>query len=399
MNAMLDITDKPKRRSLLDTSEPATTASPSWWTALAPARRTRIVCTLGPASADAETLKALIAAGMDVARFNFSHGRHDAHRAMAAAVRRIARDLDRPVALMQDLQGPKLRIGALPAKGFIELVEGGQVELRPGASSTETAVIPVPHRELVRALQPLDRVLLGDGDMELTVRAQSGDAVICTVVQGGRLAERKGITVPGRYFPTPVLTRKDLNDLAFGRSLGFDLLAVSFVRSGADMDGVRKLTRELGWDVPLIAKLETQEALAELDAILAASDAVMVARGDLGVQLPLAAVPAAQKEIIRRANLAGLPVITATQMLESMLTNSRPTRAEATDVANAVWDGADAVMLSAETSAGQHPVEAVRVMSELCLVAEANTSWRRSAGPGWTLAPASPAGMEGGLAR
>lgn len=399
MEQVLDIIGRPKRRSVPMTSRPATGSSPSWWAALAPARRTRIVCTLGPASTDRQTLRSMVAAGMDIARFNFSHGSHEIHRALASTVREVAVDLGRPVALMQDLQGPKLRIGALAGRGFIELVDGEQVEIRAAATSTDPMVVPVPHRRLVRALQPHDRVLLGDGEIELLVRSCSADAVSCVVVRGGRLADRKGITAPGRYFPMPILTRKDLSDLAFGRTVGFDLLAVSFVRTGADMDGVRKLTRELGWEVPLVAKLETQEALSNLGAILAASDAVMVARGDLGVQLPLTEVPAAQKEIIRRANLAGLPVITATQMLESMVTSTRPTRAEATDVANAVWDGTDAVMLSAETSAGRHPVPSIQVMSDLCLAAEASPSWRRSAGPGWAVTPGRAAAVTGGPVR
>ena len=235
----------------------------------------------------------------------------------------------------------------------------------------------------MNALQPGDRVLFGDGEIEVRVRSRGIDAAVCEVVRGGALSERKGITVPGRYFAMPILTRKDVADLAFGQSLGFDFLALSFVRTADDVQGARRLCRQLDWNVPLVAKLETQEALWNLDAILAVSDAVMVARGDLGVQLPLAEVPAAQKEIISSANQAGVPVITATQMLESMIASGRPTRAEATDVANAIWDGTDAVMLSAETSAGRDPVEAVRTMSDLCLSAERNAHWRRSVGAGW----------------
>lgn len=324
----------------------------------------------------------MTAAGMDVARFNFSHGSHDRHRQLVNAVRQVAAVQGRAVALMQDLQGPKLRIGTLPGAA-LELVEGEAIELRPGCNCEAHKAIPVPHRAMLRALQPGDRVLFGDGEIEVRVRSREVEAAHCEVIRGGTLGERKGITVPGVYFVLPVVTRKDIADLAFGQSLGFDFLAISFVRTAQDVEGARRLCRELDWSVPIIAKLETQEALWNLDGILAVSDAVMVARGDLGVQLPLAEVPAAQKEIISSANRAGVPVITATQMLESMVASGRPTRAEATDVANAIWDGTDAVMLSAETSAGSHPVEAVRAMSDLCVSAERNAWWRRGVGAGW----------------
>jgi pyruvate kinase len=382
MNRLLDLTDKLSRNQPTNHQRPDTDGRATVPTG----RRTRIVATLGPASADVETIRRMCAAGMDVARFNFSHGSHEFHRRLAGVVRQVAAESGRPVLLMQDLQGPKLRIGTLPG-GSIDLIDGTEVEVRFASASNDLGVVPVPHRELVRALEPRDRLLLGDGEMELSVLASRGDAAWCAVLRGGRLGERKGISLPGRYFPTPLLTRKDRNDLAFGRSLGFDLLALSFVRTASDLTGVRSLTRELGWEVPLVAKLETQEALLNLDDILVASDAVMVARGDLGVQLSLAAVPAAQKEIISRANQARVPVITATQMLESMVTSSRPTRAEATDVANAVWDGTDAVMLSAETSAGTHPAEAITAMSEFCLAAESNDAWRRGVGAGWHFNP------------
>ena len=319
---------------------------------------------------------------MDVARFNFSHGSHDRHRRLVDAVRQVAAVQGQAVALMQDLQGPKLRIGALPG-GALDLVEGEAIELRPGCSCDGHKAIPVPHRAMLRALQPGDRVLFGDGEIEVRVCARELEAALCEVVRGGALGERKGITVPGVHFVLPVVTKKDAADLAFGQSLGFDFLAISFVRTAEDMKAVRRLCRELDWKVRLIAKVETQEAIWNLDAILAVSDAVMVARGDLGVQLPLAEVPAAQKEIISSANRARVPVITATQMLESMIATGRPTRAEATDVANAIWDGTDAVMLSGETSAGFNPVAAVRTMSELCLAAERDARWRRSVGEGW----------------
>jgi pyruvate kinase len=344
--------------------------------ALAALRRTRIVCTLGPSCRQADTLLEMVEAGMDVARFNFSHGDHDFHRHAAAAVRQAAERAGRPVALMQDLQGPKLRIGALLYQS-VDLVEGRQVELTSAACVGDETTIPVPHAELVRAMRPDDRVLLADGELELRVRVADGHRAVCTVTRGGLLGERKGISVPGRCPDIPVLTAKDIEDLCFGRTLGFDFVALSFVRSAEDVRLGRLALTRLGWDVPIVAKLENQEALDNLDGILAIADAVMVARGDLGVELPIGQVPAAQKAIIHRANLAGVPVITATEMLQSMITGNRPTRAEASDVANAIWDGTDAVMLSGETSAGDHPVGAVRAMAEICQAAEGEPAYRR----------------------
>ena len=340
--------------------------------------RTRIVCTLGPACADGDTLRRMVEAGMDVARFNFSHGTRDFHARMAVAVRRAAAEAGRRVTLMQDLQGPKLRVGTF-AGGGLDLPAGGAARIVCATAANAPLMIPVPHPALVAALQRGHRVLFGDGDIELRVTGRRGDAVECEVVHAGRLADRRGIAVPGCRFPTPILTRKDLDDLAAGAEIGFDVVALSFVRSGEDVETARAAARRLAIGAPLLSKLETQEALWHLDAILAASDQVMVARGDLGVQLPIAQVPAAQKEIIRGANRAGVPVVTATQMLESMTASARPTRAEATDVANAVWDGTDAVMLSGETSAGRHPVEAVRVLAEICVEAETAAFWSRRA--------------------
>lgn len=359
--------------------EPAAGERPEWAPgnqALAALRRTRIVCTLGPSSRETGILRQMVEAGMDVARFNFSHGDHDFHRRAAAAVREAAEQAGRPVALMQDLQGPKLRIGAFQY-GSVDLVEGRQVELTSATRVGDERAISIPHPELVRALRPGDRVVLADGELELCVSSTDDDSALATVTRGGLLGERKGIAVPGRSFGIPVLTDKDLQDLAFGRTLGFDFVALSFVRCADDVRAGRKALERLGWNVPIVAKLETQEALCNLDGILACADVVMVARGDLGVELPLGEVPAAQKDIIHRANLAGVPVITATEMLQSMVTGNRPTRAEASDVANAVWDGTDAVMLSGETSSGDHPLEAVRAMADICRAAEGHVACRR----------------------
>jgi pyruvate kinase len=359
--------------------EPAESYTPMWTNGHLPVaalRRTRIVCTLGPSCQETGILRQMVEAGMDLARFNFSHGDHEFHSQAAAAVRKAAKQAGRTVALMQDLQGPKLRIGALPY-GSVDLMEGRQVELTGDGRVGDETRIPVPHPELLRALKPHDRVLLADGELELCVRAADGGSALCTVTRGGLLGERKGIAVPGRSFGIPLLTDKDLKDLSFGRTIGFDFVALSFVRCAKDVRAGRDALERLGWDVPIVAKLETEEALSNLDEILACADAVMVARGDLGNQLPIGEVPAAQKDIIHRANLAGVPVITATEMLQSMVTGNRPTRAEASDVATAVWDGTDAVMLSAETASGDHPMEAVRALAKICQAAEGHATCQR----------------------
>lgn len=339
-------------------------------------RRTRIVCTLGPASADPKVVRRLIAAGMDVARFNFSHGDHEFHRRLARTVREVAAASGRHVALLQDVQGPKIRTGRLPG-GALQLVRGHEVELDGEGRGGEPPTIPVSHAELVGALRPHDRVLLADGQIELRVRSATGALARCSVVRGGVLLEHKGVAVPGRAIALPALTEKDLADIRLGAEIGFDYLALSFVRGPEDLRECRRFVESLGWQVPIVAKLEQRAALRSLSQILVQSDAVMVARGDLGVELPLGQVPAVQKDIIDRANRAGVPVITATEMLESMVAGTRPTRAETSDVANAIWDGTDAVMLSAETSIGSHPIEATRAMATIAAAAETHPSYRR----------------------
>lgn len=319
-------------------------------------RRTKIVCTIGPATSDEETLRRLAEAGMDVARLNFSHGTHDEHARVIERLRRIGGG---GVAILQDLSGPRVRIGAL---------RGGRVELRPGAAVTlvpraiegDERAIGVNTPRLIRALRPGDVILLADGLLQLeVVRATAGGA-LCRVVVGGELAARKGINVPTRSVDVPAMTAKDRRDLRFGVANGVDLVALSFVQSAQDVRRCRRLARR-----PVIAKIEKHEALARLDEILAAADGVMVARGDLGVEIPLERVPMEQKRVLRAANAAGRPAITATQMLRSMVESPRPTRAEVADVANAVLDGTDAVMLSEETAVGRHPVEAVRTMARV----------------------------------
>ena len=344
---------------------------------LAALRRTRIVGTLGPASATPGVLRRMVSAGLDVARLNFSHGDERFHRDAVSTIREIVRRTGRPIALLQDLQGPKVRTGRLLA-GSVRLVRGRELRLDTDGAPGDEGRISVTHPELIDSLERGDRLLLADGEIELRVRNRASGEADCTVVRGGVLGERKGVSVPARPMELPPLTEKDRRDLALGAELGFDYVALSFVRSAADLVACRAELDRLGWKVPLIAKLEKKAALAHLDAILGEADAVMVARGDLGVELKLGQLPATQKDIIERANREGVPVITATEMLESMVSSNRPTRAEASDVANAIWDGTDAVMLSQETSIGAHPVESVRAMAMICQAAERHPAYDRA---------------------
>ena len=329
-------------------------------------------------------LRTMIQAGMDVARLNFSHGDHATHRQVAADVREAAEAAGRPIALLGDLQGPKIRTGPLEA-AFQRLVRGRIVFLtgghRPPGMPKPENEIEVSHTELVTALRPRDRVLLDDGRIELMVRSVTDGRAECTVIRGGLLGERKGVSVPGRTLPMPALTEKDLLDLKLAVELDVDYLALSFVRHPEDLLLCKKHLSDLGCKAPVIAKLEKLEAIRNLTSILEVADAVMVARGDLGVELKLGELPAVQKDVIDRANRAGVPVITATEMLESMVTSNRPTRAEASDVANAIWDGTDAVMLSQETSVGAHPIEAVRAMARICLSAQKHPTFQRARQP------------------
>jgi pyruvate kinase len=328
-------------------------------------RRTKIVATIGPASRDPRVLERLVQAGANVLRLNFSHGTHEEHLQVIQAAREIGARLHRPLALLQDLSGPKIRTG---------LVGGDAIELRDGTRitiTTDETVVGTPelisttYAPLPRDVGPGDRILLDDGNLELRVLSAAGERVDCEVVHGGPLRSHKGMNLPGARLSAPALTEKDRRDLAFGLPHGVDYVALSFVRRAEDLAEVKALIRSLGGNTPVIAKIEKPEAVENLAAILEATDGVMVARGDLGVELGTEEVPTAQKRIIAMANAAGKVVITATQMLESMIENPRPTRAEASDVANAILDGTDAVMLSAETAAGRYPVEAVETMARI----------------------------------
>ena len=324
--------------------------------------RTKIVATIGPASRQPATLEALIKAGLNVARLNFSHGTHAEHGEVVADVRRLSEKLDQPVAVLQDLSGPKIRTGPVAAADTV-LVPGEVFTLTSRNVPGDGREVGLTWPELVQNVTAGDELLLADGALRLRVEGHDDTDITCRVEVGGPLSSHKGINLPGRSIDVPILTEKDRADLAFGLELGVDMVAVSFVRSAADLQMVRGLCRELGHpDMPLIAKIEKHEALASIDEIVAEADGIMVARGDLGVEIPIEQVPRAQKMVIRKANAAGRPVITATQMLQSMVTAPRPTRAEATDVANAILDGTDAVMLSEESTIGQHPVLVVETM-------------------------------------
>ena len=309
-------------------------------------------------------------AGMDVARLNFSHGSHEDHLATLTTVREVSARLGRPVAILQDLQGPKIRVGTL-ASGPVTLEKGGTLTITTRSVPGSAAEVSTSYEALARDVQPGAVVLLDDGLMELRVRSvENGTDVVCEIVNGGILKQKKGINLPGTKVSAPSLTDKDRADLLFGLRHEVDFVALSFVRRPEDLQDVRRVMQHEGRRIPVIAKLEKPEALECLDDILDTADGVMIARGDLGVELPPERVPLAQKLIIDRAHSARVPVITATQMLESMTEHPRPTRAEASDVANAVFDGTDAIMLSGETAAGKYPVETVAMMDRIVRAAE-----------------------------
>jgi pyruvate kinase len=318
-------------------------------------------------------LEALLENGMDVARLNFSHGSHEQHAENIAKLRAASLKVRKAVGILGDLQGPKIRTGRF-VKGSTELKEGGTFHITTDETVPGTdEIVSTTYPFLAADVNPGDRILLDDGLLELRVLETDKQKLLKTeVIHGGTLKNNKGINLPGVAVRAEALTPKDREDLVFGIKAGVDFIALSFVRQPSDMDTARQAMAEVGRQVPIIAKLEKPEAIARLDAILDKTDGVMVARGDLGVEIPPEEVPAVQKDIIRRANLRGLPVIVATQMLNSMIDNPRPTRAEASDVANAVFDGADAVMLSGETASGKFPIESVQMMERIVLAAESS---------------------------
>jgi len=335
-------------------------------------RRAKIICTIGPACNTEAAMRDLLRLGMDIARLNFSHGTHQDHAHNIQRLRRAAEHEGRTLCILQDLQGPKIRTGPLDRHEPVLLKSGSVVTITPQDVPGSATRISTTFPNLARELTPGARILLSDGLIELRVRGIRGNDVLCDVLNGGMLGEHKGINLPGIALSIPALTEKDRKDLEFGLRHGVDTVALSFVRTAADVSMVKQIIATHHSDVPVIAKLEKPQAVDHLEEILEAADGVMVARGDLGVEMAPEKVPVIQKHVIRRAAAWRKPVITATQMLESMIENPRPTRAEASDVANAIFDGTDAVMLSAETASGSYPRESVSIMSRIVVEAESN---------------------------
>ncbi len=333
-------------------------------------RKTKIICTLGPSTDDKETLKALCQNGMNVARMNFSHGDHDSHLSRLHLLQELREELGLPIAAMCDTKGPEIRTG---------LFQGGSADLKVGDTFTlygqerlgDSAGCCTTYPNLAKVVRPGSRICIDDGLIELSVQDIQGDNVICTVCNGGTVRDRKGINLPGTPVDLPFLSRRDRSDILFAAENGFDLIAASFTRSAQDIQDIRDLLREVGADsVEIIAKIENQQGIDNMDQIIEAADGVMVARGDLGVEVPSYQVPLLQKEIVKKCRQAGKNVIIATQMLDSMIRNPRPTRAEVNDVAQAVFDGASAIMLSGETASGKYPVAALRTMSNIAVHVE-----------------------------
>lgn len=331
-------------------------------------RRTKIVCTIGPATSTAERIRQLMLAGMDVARLNFSHGDHDTHRKSLHIIRQISAELGKEIGILQDLGGPKIRIGKLPVQER-QLQAGEKVVLSP-TSTSDPSVIPVNYPYIVEDVEIGSRILMADGLIELQVEEKQDDRLFCRVVMAGVVQSHKGINLPSSNLRVPAFTDKDREDLSVGLEEGADFVALSFVRHEKDLEPVQAMLNRRPSRPLLIAKIETPQGIQRLEQILALVDGVMLARGDLGVEMPLEDVPMIQKKIIRIVRQSGKPVITATQMLRSMVSSPRPTRAEATDVANAILDGTDALMLSEETAMGAYPVEAVKILDRIARATE-----------------------------
>lgn len=331
--------------------------------------KTKIVCTIGPASESPEKLEALIRGGMDVARLNFSHGTHEEHLRKIREIRKLSDRFKKPVTILQDLSGPKIRVGKVK-DGGVDLKQGEKFILTNRKILGDERGVSITYSSLPEEVQSGDILLLADGAIELQVMKSNGQDIVCRVTVGGRLTSDKGINFPTGTIRVSPFTKKDREDLLFGIRNGVDVVSLSYVKDGGDIEGVKRFLKKYSASLPVIAKIERKEALEKIDEILRASDGIMVARGDLGVETPIEKVPNVQKMLIRKANAIGKPVITATQMLRSMVDQNRPTRAEATDVVNAIYDGTDAVMLSEETAIGRFPVETVQMMARIASAAE-----------------------------
>lgn len=331
-------------------------------------RKTKIVCTMGPATDNDDILREMMLSGMNVARFNFSHGEYSEHERRFAQLGRLRSELGLPVASLLDTKGPEIRLGKFEDNAPVTLIDGDSFILTTEERLCSKEIASITFKGLPSDVKKGTAILINDGAVELRVESVSGNEINTTVIHGGVISNNKGINVPGVELSMPYLSERDMNDLEFGSKMGFDFIAASFVRTAADVAYLRKFIKSLGWNTPrIIAKIENMDGVKNIDEILEVADGIMVARGDMGVEIPFEQIPAIQKDLIRKGYNAGKQVITATQMLESMITNIRPTRAEITDVANAIYDGTSAIMLSGETAAGKHPVEAVRTMA---LIAE-----------------------------
>lgn len=327
-------------------------------------RKTKIICTIGPASESEETLKELILAGMNVARFNFSHGSHEEHKKKFDRVNKVSNELGIPVAVLLDTKGPEIRLKAIEG-GKTELVSGQKFILTSDEVVGNNEKVSITYKNLKNDISVGSTILIDDGLIEMVVDEIEETDIICTVINGGPISNNKGVNVPGAILSMPYISEVDRSDIMFGCDMGFDYLAASFVRSKEDVLEVRKIIEESGSHMKIIAKIESMQGIRNLEEILEVSDGIMVARGDLGVEIPMEEVPVVQKKMIKMAEAQGKHVITATQMLESMIKNPRPTRAEATDIANAIYDGTTAIMLSGETAAGLYPIEAVKTMARI----------------------------------
>lgn len=340
-------------------------------------RKTKIVCTVGPATDDENTMRELMLAGMNVARFNFSHGDYEIHERRLRVIERLREELDLPVATLLDTKGPEIRLGRFENDEPVEILDGDIYTLTTEDCLCSNKVGSISFKKLPRDVSIGTRILINDGVIELLAEKVSATEITCRVIHGGILSNNKGVNVPGVQLSMPYLSERDMDDLEFGAKMGFDFIAASFVRSAADINYLRKFTQSLGWfNVRIIAKIENIDGVNNIDEILQAADGIMVARGDMGVEIPFEKIPAIQKDIIHKGYNAGKQVITATQMLESMITNPRPTRAEITDVANAIYDGTSVIMLSGETAAGAYPVEAVKTMALIAKTTEDNIDYR-----------------------
>lgn len=329
-------------------------------------KKTKIICTMGPNTSDRSLLKALAENGMDIARFNFSHGDYEEQKGRLDLLKSVREELGLPIAALLDTKGPEIRTGLLKDEKKVTLVEGQTYTLTTKEIIGDETIGHINYDGLNEDVTAGNRILIDDGLIELEVREVNGTDIVCTVINGGELGMRKGVNVPNVKIKLPALTEKDKADIVFGIEQGFDFIAASFVRTAGAIREIREILDAHGSNIQIIAKIENAEGIENLDEIIEASDGIMVARGDMGVEIPAQQVPHIQKMIIRNCNLACKPVITATQMLDSMIRNPRPTRAEVTDVANAVYDGTDAVMLSGETAMGKYPVEALKMMAQIC---------------------------------